>query len=74
MPNLSDERLDQLANDPLICNISAEVKCALQELIIARVQIRRMRKEYQEDLQSAARDAAREATWKATQGDDYGSF
>ena len=34
--NITDERLEQLANDPMMCNISPEVKECLQELIRLR--------------------------------------
>lgn len=37
---ISDERLDQLANDPMMCNISPETKDALRELIRTRVRLR----------------------------------
>ena len=33
---ITEKRLDQLANDPMICNISAEVQNALRELIVVR--------------------------------------
>ena len=36
---ISDARLDQLANDPMMCNISPEVQEALRELIEARSRI-----------------------------------
>jgi hypothetical protein len=40
---ISDRRLNQLANDPGICNISDEVKLALLELLELRAEIKKLR-------------------------------
>jgi hypothetical protein len=63
---ITDERLNQLANDPMMCNISPEVKEGLQELIQARARIKELRKELNEairDQYSAARDGYQEGRW-----------
>ena len=39
-----------------------------------RDEMLRMQKAAEDDLRDAARGAAEEATWKATQGEDYGCF
>ena len=36
---VSDKRLEQLANDPMMCNISSEVQQCLRELIRSRAAI-----------------------------------
>ncbi len=74
MKRIEDQRLQQLANDVNMCNISQEVRECLRELIGLRARVKQMVREHQEDLNDAARGAQDEATWRATQGDEYGSY
>lgn len=71
---VTDHRLQQLANDRNMCNISEEVRECLRELIGSRTRIRQFNKELHEEINDAARAAQDEATWRQIQGDEYGSY
>jgi hypothetical protein len=55
-------------------NIGAEGVVKVVRYCDYLVEVRRLQREMQEEIRDTVRGAPEEATWKAIQGDDYGSF
>ena len=54
----TDERLNQLANDPMMCNITHEVQECLRELIVLRKVLQLAEHKIEQHLQGQYQDGA----------------
>ncbi len=74
---ISDEELDSHIADAVMLIPEHWLRRCLEELRYKRLEVLSVRQQYREaikDAQRDAREAASEAYWKGTQGDEYGIF
>lgn len=68
---ISKERIEQIVVEGCLDDEKWQLA---REVLRLKEEFRQLTKQYQDDLNDAARSAADEATWRAIQGEDYGSY